>query len=809
MSARAFVWRWSWRLVRKDWRQYVVILAMLTIAIAAAVSGVLIAHNMSAPNEIEYGNGQIEAQSRTPDALEQAMKERGVDYGAIRRTTVQRDGQVGDLRLVAADPANTITEPLFTLLEGRWPSNDQEVAVTDLALSDRAPVGTSIQLDGRTVEIVGMVENPTRLSEEFVFAATPTVFESANTADNTRFLVDASEDGLSEAFPGDLGITSTSGPTNRTAVAILVNVIVAFGMLEVALLVGSGFAVIARRRTRQYGLLAATGAAPSTVRSAAAASGAIIGLIGTVAGLVVGLLVARGLVGAMETSVDHRINFGYPLLALLPSVMLGVGVTTLAARQPAAALKRRSVASLLGAARPKPQPVGRSAVLGVVLAVLGTVLLVTGFKSQEITFALFGTILTPVGLLLLAPLLVRLVGKVASRLPLAERLAGRSIGRYNRRSASMVAALALALSIPVAIAVVTGSIDQRAENRPPNLADNQLIVWAPDVNPDRHVIPASLDQDQLAIAAEALADAAPDLSVIPLQVMILAPEDGYTERGVTYDFAVATGKENTGEEECNFCGVDVSSFGDGVDYVTTMAFIATPELLDTFDLETTWLTDGKLALAAEPGMAAVEPTVLATGDSVAVSTSWPNIGSFPKLLYSAKIGGGAQPTTVGWLATSTGQLDDATLAAIGQADLSGAKLELPTPPASRSSLRTIGLAVGMLVGLGITAAALVLLTGELARDSALLASLGASPRTGRRTSAVIAALLAIVGAALAVVIGYVPLAPMISSRVDGFPFVVPWTTLVTLLLGLPVIAAGFGWFFSKKAATGLNLRDFA
>ena len=794
--------------MRKEWRQYAVILAMLTAGVTAAVAGVLVAHNMTSPNETEYGNGQLAATTTNPEALGQALDRAAIEYGVVHRATLQRDGHVGTVELVAANPTNTVVEPLFALRDGRWPDSAAEVAVTDRALADRPPIGSSVTLDGQTVRIVGVIENPTRLSDEFVFAAVPTIFESANAAGATRFLVDASEPELSSAFSGGLGVESTDGPPNRTFATILVNVIVAFGMLEVALLVGSAFAVIARRRTRQYGLLAATGASPSTVRSAAASSGAIVGLIGTSAGLVLGLLIARGLVEAMESTVDHRISFEYPLLGLVPSIVLGVAVATIAARRPASTLKRSSVASLLSATRPRREPVGRSALFGLALAGAGAVSLIRGFQNQQISFALIGAVLTPVGLLMLAPVLVQLVGKLASRLPLPERLAGRSIARYNRRSAAMVAALALAVSVPIGIAVVTTSIDQRAEDRPPNLADNQLIVWAPDMDSTRPVVPATVDQEAFASAIEVLTDAAPDLSFAPLQVMVANPEEGYTEDGVAYDLVPAAGQRFDGAL-CNFCSVDVMGFDDGDEYIASFALMATPALLDTLGLETNWLTEGKLALASEPGLSLLEPGVLAEGDAVAISESWPTSGSFPKLLYSPDVAVGATARTMGWLATNDGPIDEATLAAIGAANLSGVDLELPTSPASRSSLRAIGLVIGALVGLGITAAAAVLLTSELARDSALLASLGASPRTGRRMSSAIAGLVALGGTTLGVVIGYVPLAPLISSTADNFPFVVPWASLVVVLVVVPLVAGGLGQFLSRRAAAGLDLRDFA
>lgn len=810
MSGRAFVWRWSLRTVRKEWRQYAVILSMLTVGVAAAVAGVLMVHNMTEPPESEYGNGQLEVNTGDPVVLERALEDSGLGFGVLQRATVERDGQVGQINLRAADPANPITEPLIDLLVGQWPSNDDEIAVTDGALSDRRLIGEQVQLEGRTVEIVGIVENPTRLSDEFVFARYPSSFDAARAPDATRFLVDASFDELEQSVPDNLlhGISSSDGPSERTAVTILVNVIVAFGMLEIALLVGSAFAVIARRRTRQYGLLASAGASPAMVQSAATSSGAIVGVSGTALGFVLGAVTARVLVPAMESSVDHRISFEYPVVALVPSLVLGIAVTTLAARRPAKALNRVSVASLLASMRPKAEPVGRAALIGVVIAVAGVLALAIGFKNEDEMLAIAGTLLAPIGVLLLAPLLVRGLGTVAARFPLSERLAGRSIARHNRRSASMVAALALALAIPMGIAVVTTSIDQRAENRPANLGDDQLVLWAPGVSPDRPVVPESIDEAALITAVETLTNVVPDLSFTPLQVVVRVPAEGYTEDNVRYNFPIATGEEVVGGT-CNFCDVDTVGFdGSGTEYSVSLAFEATPELLDTLGIETDWLDEGSLAVAREPGLVAVDNGIVADEHEVAVAGSWPDVGSLPDLLYSPELADGFPRRTVGWLASAAAPLDDETLATIGRVDLTGIDLELPTAPNSGSSLRTFGLLIGLLIGLGITAAGVVLLTSENARDSALLASLGASPRTGRRTSAAIAGLLALAGALLAVIVGYLPLVPMRSSPLDEFPFVVPWLSLAALLFAFPAIAAGLGWLLSKKSADGLELRDF-
>ena len=807
MSARGFVWRWSWRQVRREWRQYFVILAMLICGVAVAVASVLMVHNMVAPPTSEYGNGQIAVDiGDRNDELDAALDANGIDFGVVRDAVVERPGQAGQIALRAADPSNATTDPLFALVDGRWPTTSDEVAVTDRVLADRLPVGAPLSIGGRTVEIVGVVENPTRLSDEFVFAVDTGSFET--TSESTRYLVDATIDQLLRVAPAntDIGVSETSGPSDRAALTILVNVIVAFGMLEVALLVGSAFAVILRRRTRQYGLLASAGATPRMVRRSAMSTGAIVGALGTGAGFLVGATVALLLVPAMEGSVDHRISFEFPFLSLLPSVVLGVAVPAITARRPAARMNRSSVASLLSSARPQPEPVGASAIVGVVVAALGTTMLILGFSNLNASMAVAGTVLAPVGFLLLSPLLVKLLGVVATRLPLAERLGGRSVARYNRRSASLVAALALALAVPVGIAVASTSVDQRTQNRPPNLAQHQLVVWAPDVSLDRSVVPASVDELALTRATDSLTTALPNLSFTPLQVIIERPDDGFNEEGIRWTFPLVAGEPFTGD--CNFCDMDITGNGDA-EFVVGLAFVGTPDLLEVLDLETDWVGDGRAALARNTEMSLLNGgDLLATGDEVAVSASWPEIGSFPDLVISPTHASGAQVTTVGWLATSAAPISDESLQTIAEINLGAVDLELPTPPQPKTTLRALGLLIGALIGMAITASAVLLLSTELARESAVLASLGASPRTGRRMSAAIAGLLAITGALLGLLIGYLPLGPMMSSERDEFPFVIPWISLLSLVVIFPVAAAGLGWVLSRRSAGGLNLRDF-
>ena len=58
--------------------------------------------------------------------------------------------------------------PLIDLVDGRYPAKADEVALTDRAFADVPATGSTIELDGVTVTVVGTVENPMTLTDEFV-----------------------------------------------------------------------------------------------------------------------------------------------------------------------------------------------------------------------------------------------------------------------------------------------------------------------------------------------------------------------------------------------------------------------------------------------------------------------------------------------------------------------------------------------------------------------------------------------------------------------------------------------------------------
>jgi hypothetical protein len=56
VAARRAVIRWAGRIVRREWRQQVLIVALLTIAVAAAVASITIVYNTAPADDAEHGS---------------------------------------------------------------------------------------------------------------------------------------------------------------------------------------------------------------------------------------------------------------------------------------------------------------------------------------------------------------------------------------------------------------------------------------------------------------------------------------------------------------------------------------------------------------------------------------------------------------------------------------------------------------------------------------------------------------------------------------------------------------------------------
>ena len=146
--------------------------------------------------------------------------------------------------------------------------------------------GAEVELDGLRSSVVGIVENPEALDEEFALAA-PSADETPHAA---TILLHATEERV-ESFRPTVAPTNWNiegrGQSEKTLAAVGVMITATVAMLLVTLVAAAAFVVIAQRRQRQLGLLAAAGATERDVRLVMIADGAGVGIVAAVAGSLV------------------------------------------------------------------------------------------------------------------------------------------------------------------------------------------------------------------------------------------------------------------------------------------------------------------------------------------------------------------------------------------------------------------------------------------------------------------------------------------------------------------------------------------
>jgi ABC-type antimicrobial peptide transport system permease subunit len=111
--------------------------------------------------------------------------------------------------------------------------------------------------------------------------------------------------------------------------------------------------------------------------------------------------------------------------------------------------------------------------------------------------------------------------------------------------------------------------------------------------------------------------------------------------------------------------------------------------------------------------------------------------------------------------------------------------------------------IALVFALFTVAASLALAAAETRDECDALAVIGATPSTMRRTSAHKAVLLAVMGAALAIPVGFLPVVVITATDDSASPFLVfPWRTIAMLLLVVPAI---IGLFTAGASSIGLRL----
>jgi putative ABC transport system permease protein len=241
-----------------------------------------------------------------------------------------------------------------------------------------------------------------------------------------------------------------------------------FGVLALFMggfIIFNTFRTVVTERRRDIGMLRALGATRRTVIGIVLAEGLLQGLIGSVIGLLLGYLLAVGVINVAQGPISMFINLqlGAPVFSpvlVLVSILLGVGVTVLAGLIPA---WNASHITPLEALRPMPaegqfeRQAGRGFVLGVVILVLTVAAILSGQAALIIP----GGILFLMGLILIAPAMVRpfanLLGKITAWVTVRQGIGGLAQSNLTRQPAR-VAVTASASMLGLAVVVAAGGL---------------------------------------------------------------------------------------------------------------------------------------------------------------------------------------------------------------------------------------------------------------------------------------------------------------------------------------------------------------
>lgn len=330
-------WRVALRLARREaWRRkaqttlMLVLVCLPVLAVAAAavvwrtasVSGAEgVDRRMGASAALVSGSGTSEVvQAFDPDGTTSWVSEdehvasaeevRGV-LGADRELvplareylSYRTDRGVGDLLVTETDLANPLTEGLFRLDDGRYPSAADEVVVNPVAAGRGPGLGETLTVlrrtaDGETrtdLHVVGIATSATT-REEPVAAVLPGALGTPDDqpswlvgggpvswddvrALNAVGLLAASRQVLTDpppdsALPPEVVTDEPVDETRLTALLLVATMV----LLEVVLLAGPAFAVRARSQARTLALVAAAGGTPAQARRTVLASGVVVGL---------------------------------------------------------------------------------------------------------------------------------------------------------------------------------------------------------------------------------------------------------------------------------------------------------------------------------------------------------------------------------------------------------------------------------------------------------------------------------------------------------------------------------------------------
>lgn len=774
-------------------------------------------------------------------------------------------GERSAVDVLSIDLSDPIVGDAFTVFEGRRPTQANEVFLTRQAAKElHTGVGQTVHLTRpATVDwlVVGVGERRAWWGGATVVAGSGTVVPEApsgpaqprslttavdlppgTTAAQVQALVRSNtsveshprywEDRLAESSPSE-GVAWTW-------------VIGAVVLMVVGIVIASAFAAGARRQLATLGQLAANGARPVDLGRVLSLQGTWTGLVGTAAGVLLG---AAGLM-ALAPRADRlfgRDTDPWVVRAtdLVPIVLLGVATATIAALVPARTTKRIPVLSALAGRRPLGRVPRHLSVAGGMASLCGLGLLglaaLGGSSASDnaqvwALTAVIGGMAVLLGACAVTPAYTSFLEPLAARWRGPWRLAARSLARQRTRTSAVVAGVCASGALAIAASALVLGAAADANSSAWMRADEVQIRGVPQFESNGETVqvqaapPAAPPETIVASVRRALGSS----QAFPLTVARPAEADAVW---------VGAGPVTSGD------GGSFDFFDGAVvwDDAAAGAYDLRPVHRRALERsgalllgETAGIREVLVRNAADAGPAARKELVVngrsnvalsgqgvatadrPTGvDATVVNATAYSLGSLPRLLLT--------PATAARLAVSqqagpvvlraNGPLTREQRLAVtdvaqeywfdnpnaGNGAASPPQIQVDQyEPATRldpllleAALTTVSLLFTLLV----VATSLALASAETRDERDVLSIVGARPTTLRRTNANKAAVLAVLGAVLALPVGFLPVAVFGQANSPSLPLVFPWRTALLLVAAVPAIA-----WLATLAASAIALR---
>lgn len=721
------------------------------------------------------------------------------------------------IEVLGIDPTSPVTQGIVTLDAGTWPNDGAEISLTpEAAAAYGVTIGDSVAIDGLgefRVSGVHLQNADARARGALVLPGTidmPSAVDHLMAGDG----LDADAWGplmtalAHEVGPETADLLLGSGnvyvapaqdfygydagaPLELDRPPVLAGFVAALLLLEVGLIAAAAHAAGARRRLREFGLLATIGANPDHIRRLVLFEAVALGVVSVVLGCIGGVVATWALAGTIADLPTHVVtDVGTHVSDLVAPVGVGLVAALLAAWWPARTSARVPVLSAL-AGRMPTRPLRFRAVPWA-LALAGSGLLILGAVSETartdpdlsdgaVLVMLFGSLLVLAGAAVGGTWFVGRIAAHADRLPLSLRLVARDAGRQQFRSAMAIAGLVVVLAAPIGIAaaVVTAEADSRSTFVPEALEDEVVIQGAP--LPDGEELAAVPADVVDAIAGVAPGSVAGSFERLGMRTTV---DDGFGETEWLDMVWV------TSSEEDVFGGSMTAALGTRAAVAALRLGSEAQDLLDRGVVVAVGSAapEGPVQLQTSP-VASVPVDAVRVGDR---GPAWSMPGYLIPETMADQLGLEPIDSTTVFVADAplTAEMRDGMWALVRN-DTAGVgqySIGVGSPfDAFSVRVQRVALPIALGVVLVIGGCLVAIAATESDRDISTMLRVGGEPALRRRFLGLQGWYHAALAAALATPVGLLMLVALRRAIADPPPLVIPWMSLAAVVIVIPLV----------------------